>query len=175
MHQPCGDIVLDENKIAAAVEGLAAQIQKDYSEKPLVVIGILKGAAIFMADLIRKVKLPLRVDFLRVSSYSAEGRSGDLRLEFDLTQSVADCHVLVLEDVVDTGQTLRFVRPHLLSKGALSVKFCSLLRKTTSPRDLQVDYVGFEIAADYVVGYGMDLDGLYRNLPWIERCEATKP
>ncbi|HKX12683.1 MAG TPA: hypoxanthine phosphoribosyltransferase [bacterium] len=175
MHQPCGDIVLDENKISAAVDRLAAQIQRDYSEKPLVVIGILKGAAIFMADLIRRLKLPLRVDFLRVSSYSAEGRAGDLRLEFDLTQSVADCHVLVLEDVVDTGQTLRFVRPHLLGKGALSVKFCSLLRKTTSPRDLPVDYVGFEIGADYVVGYGMDLDGLYRNLPWIERCEATKP
>jgi hypoxanthine phosphoribosyltransferase len=123
-----------------------------------------------MADLIRKLKLPLRVDFLRVSSYGAEGQPGDLRLEFDLTQSIADCHVVVLEDVVDTGQTLRFVRPHLLGKGALSVKFCCLLKKTTAPPDLRVDYVGFEIGADYVVGYGMDLDGLYRNLPWIERC-----
>lgn len=174
MYQPCGEIVLDEKKIAAAVERLAAEIGADYSDKPLVVIGILKGAAIFMADLIRKLRTPLRVDFLRVSSYSAEGHSGDLRLEFDLTQSIAGCHVLVLEDVVDTGQTLRFVKPHLLGKGALSVKFCSLLRKTTSPADLQVDYVGFEIGQDYVVGYGMDLDGLYRNLPWIERCDVTK-
>ncbi|HEX5033540.1 MAG TPA: hypoxanthine phosphoribosyltransferase, partial [bacterium] len=159
MPQPCGDILLDEKTIASAVERLAGQIQADYAGQSLVVIGILKGAAIFMSDLIRRLKLPLRVDFLRVASYGADGRSGDLRLEFDLTQSVADCHVLVLEDVVDTGQTLRFVRPHLLGKGALSVKFCSLLKKRTSPADLQVDYVGFEVGGDYVVGYGMDLDG----------------
>ena len=175
MYQPCGEIVIDQTKIAAAVTRLAAQIQTDYAGQPLVIIGILKGAAIFMADLIRQLTLPLRVDFLRVSSYTGEGRSGDLRLEFDLTQSIADCHVLVLEDVVDTGKTLRFVKPHLLGKGALSVKFCSLLRKTSSPPDPHVDYVGFEVPDDYVVGYGMDLDGLFRNLPWIERCTPIKP
>jgi hypoxanthine phosphoribosyltransferase len=175
MFQPTGEILLTETEIAAGVARVAAEINRDHGGKELVVIGILKGAAMFMADLIRQLKMPLRCDFLRVSSYSSEGRSGDLRLEFDLTQPIAGKEVLVLEDVVDTGKTLQFVLPHLQSKGAASISFCTFLKKRGSPLGLKMDYVAFEIPDDYVVGYGMDLDGLYRNLPWIERCRATKP
>jgi hypoxanthine phosphoribosyltransferase len=175
MHQPSGEILLSENEIAAGVARLAEAINRDYHGKELVIIGVLKGAVLFMADLIRRLQMPLRCDFLRISSYTREGASGDLRLEFDLTQPIAGQHVLVLEDVVDTGKTLQFILPHLLSKGAASVRFCSLLKKRGSPAGLALDYIGFEVPDDYVVGYGMDLDGLYRNLPWIERCRPTKP
>lgn len=175
MFQPSGEILLSEGEIASGVARLAGAINRDYQGKELVVIGVLKGAVLFMADLIRHLQMPLRCDFLRISSYSREGSSGDLRLEFDLTQPIAGTDVLVLEDVVDTGKTLQFIRPHLLSKGAASVRFCSLLKKHGSPAGLTLDYIGFEVPDDYVVGYGMDLDGLYRNLPWIERCRPIKP
>ncbi|HCU23764.1 MAG TPA: hypoxanthine phosphoribosyltransferase [Deltaproteobacteria bacterium] len=167
-------MLLQPEQIAAAVARLAAQIEKDYAGRELVVIGILKGAVIFMSDLIRRIHIPLRCDFLRVSSYDPEGISGELRLEFDLTQSIAGQHVLVLEDVADSGKTLAFVKPHLESKGAASVRLCALLKKEGLPPELHLDYVGFEIPNDYVIGYGMDLDGLYRNLPWIERCLSKK-
>ncbi|MFO1462216.1 MAG: hypoxanthine phosphoribosyltransferase [bacterium] len=175
MFQPSGEILLSEKEIASGVARLAETINRDYAGRELVVIAVLKGAAMFMADLIRRLKMPLRCDFLRVSSYSSEGKPGDLRLEFDLTQPILGKAVLVLEDVVDTGRTLQFILPHLKSKGAASVKFCALLKKRGAPADFPLDYVGFEIPDDYVVGYGMDLDGLYRNLPWIERCQPTKP
>ncbi len=175
MQPTSGDILLSEDEIAVGVARLAEAINRDYQGKELVVIGVLKGAVLFMADLIRRLRMPLRCDFLRISSYTREGTSGDLRLEFDLTQPIAGQHVLVLEDVVDTGKTLQFILPHLLSKGAASVRFCSLLKKRGSPAGLALDYIGFEIQDEYVVGYGMDLDGLYRNLPWIELCRPTKP
>lgn len=175
MPQTSGEILLSETEIAAGVARLAEEIDRDYQGKELVVIGVLKGAVLFMADLIRRLHMPLRCDFLRISSYTPEGTSGDLRLEFDLTQPIAGKNVLVLEDVVDTGKTLQFILPHLRGKGAASVKFCTLVKKRGSPSGLSLDYIGFEVPDDYVVGYGMDLDGLYRNLPWIERCRPTKP
>jgi len=174
MFQLSGEIVISETQIAETVDRLAAQITRDYQGRDLVVISVLKGAALFMADLIRKIRLPLSCDFLRVSSYTNEGRQGELRLEFDLTQPVTGKNLLVLEDVVDSGRTLQFILPHLQSKGPASVKFCTLLKKHGSPTTLPLDYVGFEIPDDYVVGYGMDLDGLHRNLPWIERCFEKK-
>jgi len=175
MLERTGEILLDENQIQNAVERLAKEITRDYSGRELVVIGILKGAAVFMSDLIRRIAIPMSCDFLRVSSYTSEGQSGTLRLEFDLTQPIEGKHVLVLEDVVDSGKTLQFVLPHLQSKGAASVKFCALLKKQHAPGQPVLDYMGFEIPEDYVVGYGMDLDGLYRNLPSIERCRPIKP
>jgi hypoxanthine phosphoribosyltransferase len=168
-------VLLSENEISRIVGRLAEEINRDYAGKDLVVIGILKGAAIFMADLIRRLQLPLTCDFLRVSSYQSNGISGALRLEFDLTQPISGRDVLVLEDIVDSGKTLKFIRQHLTSKGAASIKFCALLRKAGAPSSAVVEYVGTLIPNEYVVGYGMDLDGKFRNLPWIEGRELIKP
>src|SRR5262249_40558365 len=169
------EILFDEVQIQSAVERLAQELTRDYSGRELVVIGILKGAAVFMADLIRRISLSPSCDFLRGSCYTTESQSGDLRLEFDLTQPIAGKHVLILEDVVDSGKTIQFLLPHLQSKGAASIKFCAFLKKKHAPHQPRIDYFGFEIPEDYVVGYGMDLDGLYRNLPYIERCRSTNP
>lgn len=167
--------LLDAAQIDAGIARLAREIERDYRNRELVVVAVLKGAAVFMADLIRKIELPLRCDFIRVQSYGEDGRPGALRLEFDLTQSIAGKEVLVLEDIVDTGKTLAFLRSHLQSKGAASVRFCTLLKKEGAPPESTVEYVGFTIPNDYVVGYGMDLNGLYRNLPGIETRDLINP
>ncbi len=168
-------ILLGSEQIQEGVARLAKEIERDYRGRELVVVAVLKGALIFMADLIRRIQIPLRCDFIRVQSYTEDGTPGALRLEFDLTQSVQGQEVLVLEDVVDTGKTLSFLKSHLKSKGAASVKFCALLKKQGAPSFAHVDYVGFSIPDGYVIGYGMDLNGLHRNLPWIEGTDLIKP
>jgi hypoxanthine phosphoribosyltransferase len=169
-------ILLSEEDIAQLVAELGKKISQDYARKDLVVVGILKGAVIFMADLIRRIQLPLTCDFLRISSYKSDGSQGVLRLDFDLTQPISGKDVLVLEDVVDTGHTVDFVKNHLEAKGPASIKFCSLICKEGSPFKNQIDYLGKVVPNDYVVGYGMDLNGLFRNLPYIEaRSIPSKP
>jgi hypoxanthine phosphoribosyltransferase len=175
METSSSHIVLTAAQIEEGVARLAREIQRDYQGKDLVIVAVLKGAAVLLADLIRKIDLPLRCDFIRVRSYGEDGKPDALRLEFDLTQSVSGKEVLVLEDVVDTGKTLEFLRQHLKSKGAASVKFCALVKKAAAPAAAELDYLAFTIPDHYVVGYGMDLDGLYRNLPWIETRDLKKP
>ena len=167
-------VVLSQTDIDEIITGLAQKIGQDYQGQDLVVMGVLKGAILFMADLIRKISLPLTCDFIRVSSYQSDGSQGNLRLEFDHTQPVRGKHILILEDVVDTGKTLAFIQKHLEGKGAKSIKFCALVQKKRSVPIVAVDYLGKVIPDDYVVGYGMDLDGLHRNLPWIEAVDLTK-
>jgi hypoxanthine phosphoribosyltransferase len=167
-------ILLSESEIQAMVHDLARKIETDYRGKELVMVGVLKGAAVFMADLIRKIQIPLFCDFLRVSSYREGLSQGELHLAFDLTQPIQGKHVLVLEDVVDSGKTVHFIQKHLEGRGAKSVKFCALVRKEHALDTVKVEYVGKTIPNDYVIGYGMDLNGLYRNLPWIESRPLTK-
>lgn len=148
------------------VKELGDAISRDHAQKDLVVVGVLKGAFVFMADLIRAVTVPLQCEFLRVSSYENNRSTGNVRIEFDLTQSVEGKHVLLVEDIVDTGRTLRFLLDHLKAKKPASVKVCSLLYKDIDPnvRPL-IDYLGFTVPNEYVVGYGMDDRGLLRSLP----------
>jgi len=167
-------ILLTDQEIKKLVCRLAREIERDYRGKELVLMGVLKGAVVFLSDLMRELRIPLTCDFLRVSSYGPDGTPGNLRLDFDATQPIEGKDVLVLEDVVDTGRTLSFIKSHLRGKGAKSVRFCALVRKTHTPANVQVHYLGKEIPNNYVVGYGMDLDGLYRNLPWIEDRTLTK-
>jgi hypoxanthine phosphoribosyltransferase len=171
---PEGRVILSPDQIEILVEQLAKKIEKDYYQKELIVLGVLKGSFIFMADLVRQIKLPLTCDFIRVSSYLPDGRAGPLRLEFDVTQPVRDKEVLVLEDVVDTGKTLGFIRAHLLSQGARTIRIGALVQKQRSVKEIHVDYLGKIIPNDYVVGYGMDLNGVNRNLPWIQTIALTK-
>lgn len=162
------EILLNEDQIKTLVKDLAAQIERDYQGKDLVVLGVLKGAFIFMADLIREIRLPLKCEFIRISSYRQDGTQGHLRLDMDLIQPVRGEHVLVLEDIVDTGKTFDFISHHLKGQGATSVKFCALVQKQKSIAETKIDYLGQVIPDDYVVGYGMDLAGRLRNLPHIE-------
>lgn len=160
------NILFHSNEIQSKVLELGSQITQDYQGKNLTVIGVLKGAFVFMADLVLAISLPLRCDFLRISSYNSKGKSGNLRLDFDLTQSIEDQHVLLVEDILDSGKTLQFLREHIKSKKPKSIEVCCLLDKKLNPQlSEQVKYRGFECPQEYIVGYGMDLDGLYRNMP----------
>ncbi|OFX14154.1 MAG: hypoxanthine phosphoribosyltransferase, partial [Armatimonadetes bacterium RBG_16_58_9] len=150
---------------------LGKQIAHDHQGKPLLLVGILKGSAIFLADLVSAIDIPLDYDFVAVSSYGADTRSsGVVRLLKDLDASIEGRHVVIVEDIVDTGWTLRlsYLAENMRARNAASVKVCALLDKPCRRRvDVGIDYCGFVIEDHFVVGYGLDYNGLYRNLPYI--------
>lgn len=163
--------LITEDKIKTRVKELGAQISRDYEGKELVLVGVLKGAAIFLADLVREITIPVDYDFVAISSYGADTRSsGVVRLLKDLDASIESKHVLVVEDIVDTGWTLRlsYIVENLRSRKAASVRVCTLLDKPSRRAvDVGIDYYGFIVEDKYVVGYGLDYDGRYRSLPFI--------
>lgn len=160
--------LLKADEIRRRVAELSQQINRDFEGKPLVVVGVLKGAFVFMADLVRSLKGPVTCDFLRMESYDAEGKSsGSVRLEFDLTQPVEGKHVLLIEDIVDTGLTAAVLIKHLQEKRPASLRLCALLHKPAEKVHVNIDYLGFEIPNVYVVGYGLDLNGEHRHLPYL--------
>jgi len=162
------EVLFDEKKIAKRVKEIGSQIDKDFPDGDLVVIGVLKGSLLFMADLIRAIKRPLRCDFLRVSSYQNDQDTGVIRMEFDITQSIEGKHVLLVEDIVDSGKTLKHLIAHIKTKDPASLKVASLLYKDRGIDNRKlVDYLGFDVPDRYVVGYGLDSQGLYRSLPYI--------
>ncbi len=160
-------ILFSEDAIRRRVEELARQISSDYAGKgEVLLVGVLKGAFIFLADLCRKMTVPRRVDFIAVSSYGDKTvSSGNVRLVLDLRGDIAGRHVLVVEDIVDTGSTFSYLLELLRLRGPASVKTCAFLRKEKGGPP--VDYVGFEIADEWVVGYGLDYADAYRALPHI--------
>ena len=164
------DVMYSAEDIVARIKELGAQITEEYRGKDLVLVGILKGSCIFLADLMRAVDLPLKIDFMAVSSYKdGTQSSGDVEILKDLTNPIRDKHVLIVEDIVDTGLTLTRLVEILGSRGAASIKIASFLDKP-EPRikkDLVIDYTGFVIPNNFVVGYGLDAAGRYRNLPFI--------
>lgn len=170
-EQDIAQVLLTQEQIAVRVAELGAQISVDYAGKELMLICILKGANIFLADLARQITLPLSYDFVAVSSYGADTKSsGVVRILKDLDESVESKHVLVVEDIVDTGLTLRlsYLLENLRSRRAASVKVCTLLDKPSRRRmDVPVDYHGFQVEDRFVVGYGLDYGGKYRNLPYV--------
>ncbi|MCL2812688.1 MAG: hypoxanthine phosphoribosyltransferase [Clostridia bacterium] len=163
------EILINREQLAARVAELGAQITKDYHGKELVLVGILKGAVIFLADLLREIDLPLTLDFVAISSYgSATKSSGVVRIMKDLDHDIVDKHVLVVEDIIDTGLTMSFLKNNLLSRGAASIRVCSLLDKPERRLvRLGSDYTGFTVPDAFVVGYGLDYGQRYRNLPEI--------
>lgn len=164
-------ILFTEEQIQARVEELGAAITKDYEKEnaDLLVVGILKGASVFMADLLKQIKLDVEIDFMSVSSYGSNTvSSGDVRIIKDLEQAIMGKNVLIVEDIVDTGYTLSYLVDNLLSRGAHSVKVACMLNKAERRvTDIQGDYVGFDIPDEYVIGYGMDFNQKLRNLPFI--------
>ena len=161
------ELLLTREQIAARVKEMGRQITADFQGKDMVAICILKGAVVFFVDLVREIDLPMSMDFMAISSYgSATKSSGVVRILKDLDKPVNGKDVLVIEDIVDSGMTLSFLRENLLSRGAASLKIATLLDKPERRRvPLQVDYFGFTIPDEFVVGYGLDYDEHYRNLP----------
>jgi hypoxanthine phosphoribosyltransferase len=162
-------ILLSAETIAARVAELGAEIARDHSGHELVLVCVLKGSYVFAADLARAIDLPLRVEFLGVQSYGdGTTTSGEVRITLDVAHALSGKHVLLVEDIVDTGLTLSFLLEHLRSRDLASLKVCSLLHKPSRARvKVPVDYVGFTIEDEFVVGYGLDHAGLHRNLPYI--------
>jgi hypoxanthine phosphoribosyltransferase len=161
------ELLLPREQIAARVKEMAAQITEDFKGKDLTVICILKGAVVFFVDLVREIDLPMSMDFMAISSYgSATKSSGVVRILKDLDKPINGKDVLIIEDIVDSGMTLSFLKENLLSRGAASLKIVTLLDKPERRRvPLHVDYFGFLIPDEFVVGYGLDYDEKYRNLP----------
>ncbi len=166
--------LLPSSVIASRVAELGTLITKQYtanSVDELVVVCVMKGAFLFFADIVRNINLPnVRCEFINVSSYEGEESTGQIKLNYDLDVSaICDKHVLIVEDIYDSGRTLKFLVEHLKSKCPKSVKICCLLEKKDKALfNVDIDYVGFEVDKDaFVVGYGLDLDGIFRNLPYI--------
>lgn len=169
MHQDADRILYTQEQIDAKVKELGAQISADYQGEELLVVGILKGALIFMADLVRNISVPVSLDFMAVSSYGASTESsGVVRILKDLERSIEGKHVLIVEDVVDTGLTLKYLLENLKARKPASIKVCTLLDKPQRrTADVTADYNGFVIPDDFVVGYGLDYAEKYRETPYI--------
>jgi hypoxanthine phosphoribosyltransferase len=167
MTSEVGEVLVASGEIEAKVRELGERITEDYrGEKPLLV-GILRGAVVVLSDLMRRIELPCEIDFMEVSSYGADtASSGVVRILKDLRENILGRHVLIVEDIVDTGLTLSYLRRSLLLRKPASLEICALLTKPSRRRvELDVKYVGFEVPDEFVVGYGIDYAGSYRNLP----------
>jgi hypoxanthine phosphoribosyltransferase len=161
------EILFTEEQIRTRVEDLARQISKDYEGRLLVLVSILRGSVFFATDLARNVQLPLSMDFLSISSYG-EGSEGVVRITKDLEENIAGKDVLVIEDIVDTGFTLKYLLRTLSGRNPKSIEVCTLLdRRARRIIDIDLKYIGFEIPDKFVVGYGLDFRQRYRNLPYI--------
>ncbi len=156
-------------QIAERVRELGGRIERDYQGKELVLLGVLKGSYIFISDLARAIDLPLSVDFIGLSSYGeATESSGVVKITSDLAQPIEGKHVLIVEDIVDTGLTMRYLLDNLATRRPASVKLCTLLHKPSRARTrIPIDYLGFQIEDRFVVGYGLDHGDKYRNVPFI--------
>jgi hypoxanthine phosphoribosyltransferase len=162
-------VLIDEATLQRRVDELAAQISADYADAAqLCLVGVLKGAFIFLADLARRLTIPRRIEFVALSSYGVEGPTGEVRLLLDLRHSILGEHVLVVDDIVDTGRTLDYLLRLLRTREPASVRSCVLLRKPDRLEvDCEVDYLGFDIPDEWVVGYGLDYREQDRTLPYI--------
>jgi hypoxanthine phosphoribosyltransferase len=166
-----GEIIVGREELDARVQALGAAITADYQGRPPLLVGVLKGACIFLSDLARAINLPVEIDFMAVSSYgSATKTSGVVRIVKDLDIDLSDRHVLIVEDIVDSGLTLSYLRRYLAARDPASLAVCALLIKEgLQSVALDLAYEGFVIPPDFVVGYGLDVDERYRNLPFVCR------
>jgi hypoxanthine phosphoribosyltransferase len=169
MGADLAEVLITPDRLQSRIAELAAQIDADYADRELLLVGVLKGAVMVMADLARAMRLPVQMDWMAVSSYgSGTKSSGVVRILKDLDCDITDRHVLVVEDIVDSGLTLSWLVRNLQSRGPASLEVCALLRKPSAARvDVAVAYTGFDIGDAFVIGYGLDYAERYRNLPFI--------
>lgn len=170
LHDDIGEVLLTDERIAARIAELGERITVDYAGRPITLVSVLKGALPFMADLMRAIDLPLRIDLMEVSSYggTATESSGLVRILKDLSASIEGEEVLIVEDIIDTGLTLNYLIRYLRGKNPKSLRICTLLDKPARRLvEIPVDYIGFEIPDQFVVGYGLDFGERYRNLRFV--------
>ena len=161
-------VLLSEEQLRTRIAELGARITADYAGKPLKLVGVLKGSFMFMADLARAIDLPLKVDFIGTTSYQGTTSSGVVRITNDLSRPIDGEHVLLVEDIVDTGLTMQYLLENLATRHPATVKVCALLEKPARAKvQIPIDYKGFSIPDEFVVGYGLDWDGRFRNLPYL--------
>ena len=177
MSDSIKEVLYTEEQLQARVKELGAQITKDYAGKDkLLLVSVLRGSYIFMADLSRAIDLPCIIDFMVVSSYGGgTSSSGQVEIKKDISSSIEDYHVIIVEDILDSGNTLYYLLDVLKKRGPKSMRLCTLLDKPDRrEKDVKVDYVGFEIPDEFVVGYGLDYAQKYRNLPYIGVVEGLE-
>ena len=172
-HAEIAEVLISEQEIQDKIATLAKAIDEDYRGKELLLVGVLKGAVMVMADLARALETPVSMEFMAVSSYgSSTSSSGVVRILKDLDREIEGKHVLVVEDIIDSGLTLNWLLRNMRSRGPASVEVCALLRKPEAAKvDVVVKYVGFDIPAEFVVGYGLDYAERYRDLPFVGRLK----
>lgn len=172
------EILIDETTLQARIRELGAQISKDYAgTEGLLLVAVLKGSVLFLTDLMRQITVPHAIDFMAVSSYGLHAResTGVVRIELDLRQEIAGREILIVEDIVDSGTTLTYIRKLLEARQPKRIRICSLLSKPSRREtEVHLDYVGFEIENKFVFGYGLDLDELYRNLPYVGVVDTSE-
>ena len=167
-----GKPLLTVEQIQNKVVELALRISEDYQGRALVAVCILKGAFMFFSDIVKRIEVPLKVDFIVVSSYVKTASSGEIDVVCNMNEDITGKDVLLIEDIADTGLTLDYLKEQLLLKNPASVSICTLLNKEERrKKDVRLDYVGFDIPDEYVVGYGLDYEGRFRNLPYIAICK----
>ena len=163
-------VLLSEEEIAARVAELGDRLSRDYEGKNPIFVGVLKGVVVFFSDVIRKIRVPCQIDFMWISSYAGTESTGNMVVKRDVSEDIKGRHVVILEDIFDTGSSLQFTYDHLLAKEPASLKICTLLDKPERRRSgvtVKTDYVGFVIPNEFVVGYGLDYREQYRNLPYV--------
>ena len=157
-------VLVTHAEIEAMLDRISAELNRDYKDTPLVVVGILTGAFIFTADLVRRLEMPVIIDFMQVSSYVGEYSTGELKIKKDMSCDIKDMDVLIVEDIIDTGRTLKLLKEQLLTRGPKSLKICTAFDKPSRRvNDLVPDYNGITVPDEFIVGYGLDLDGKYRD------------
>ncbi len=155
-------------QIQSKVREIADRITREYDGKEIIMVCILKGAFMFFSDLVRYIRIPIKVDFISCSSYVRSDSSGEVKMHQDLKEDIKGKHVILVEDIADSGLTLNFLREHLLQRNPASLKICALLdKKDRRVADVPLDYIGFGIPNEFVVGYGLDYSNMFRNLPYI--------
>lgn len=169
-----GTVLYTQEDIWQRAKELGQQITADYEGKELVLIGTLRGAVMWMADMMRNISLDMTIDFISASSYgSGTTSSGNVVIKHDVELDVTDKHVLIIEDIIDSGNTLKFLKQHFNQRGAASVKICTMLDKPSRRQaDVYGDYIGYTVDDLFIVGYGLDFDQKYRNLPYITYLEG---
>ena len=170
MEKDIQEILLSEEQIRNRIAELGEILTRDYAGKDPVIVGVLKGVVVFYADMVRQIKVPCQMDFMWISSYAGTNSTGTMQVKRDVSVDIKGRHVLILEDIFDTGNSLDYTYKHLLSKEPASLKICTLLDKPERRKPgitLQADYVGFTIPNAFVVGYGLDYNEHFRNLPYV--------
>ncbi len=170
MERNIKEILLTEEQIQTRIAELGEILTEEYKDKNPLIVGVLKGVVVFYADMVRQIRVPCQMDFMWISSYAGTDSTGSMIVRRDVSADIKGRHVLILEDIFDTGNSLDFTYKHLLSKEPASLKICTLLDKPERRKEgitLQADYTGFTIPNEFVVGYGLDFNEQYRNLPFV--------